>query len=105
MAVVNITGGNFSGSGSGTIYTCPSGRSARVELFITRFGTTNQTEVAGGAWRASSSGTLGVFGNNPQSAGGYAKASHTSTVYVPASGSLTFYDVDGSYVAIEEDDG
>jgi hypothetical protein len=105
MAVVNITGGNFTGNGSGTIYTCPSGRSARVELHVTRFGNTNQTAVAGATRRVGGSDSVAAFGRQSNLGNSYAHASHAGTIFVPSGTSVTFYDATGSYVAIEEDDG
>ena len=127
MAVVAINSGNFSNTSTSasTFYTCPSGRSARVEVFHASNGNSTLSSAIGLQIGNSAKARNIVFysysgetqytalGNSPAGAtfgssnsqnAGY-NANSMSTVYVPASGQLKIAGMSGCFVAIEEDDG
>lgn len=121
MAVVNITGGVYSTSTSTvTVYTVPSGRSARLEVnhtanrstyndafirmgtgyFYHRYSDANtNTNINRATWGSYTPGTGGSdnatirFGNT------------TGTYYLPSGATFRAEGTSGTYVAIEEDDG
>lgn len=127
MAVVAINSGNFSNTSTSasTFYTCPAGRSARVEVFHVSNNSYNlqnaigiqvgNSQLARNAvyYQYNGETQRTVLGNSPAGAtfgssnsqnSGY-QSNSMSTIYVPASGQLKAAAMGGSFVAIEEDDG
>lgn len=112
MAVVNITGGTAYASTNQIVnaYTCPTGRSARVEVvgvFLTN--TSNQGWISSSGIempRRMQENAIGtVYGKSLAAVSTSIIGGSTDTFYIPSGQSLKLRGASVSYVAIEEDDG